>query len=133
MIFNAFDGFVRTATSPDGLSWTVQAGKPFNIHTSLFRFVRVDSTHVRAFFACSDCAGSTLGNLGIHSAITTDDGATWTIESGVRITAASVGATSLTGLSVVHLTDGRWRGYFAPSGTASANPIYSATSTDLLN
>lgn len=130
MMFIA-DGFLRSATSPDGLAWTVETNKPFTVRANLPRFVRADSGHVRVFFACSGCGAGTTD--AIQSAITADEGATWTIEDGVRITAASVGATRLTGLSVVRMSDGRWRGYFAPQGTSPTNPIYSATSADLLN
>jgi hypothetical protein len=131
MFFNVQDGFLRSATSPDGLSWTVDANKPFAVRGSVARFVRFDSGHVRVFFACSSCPGGNTDD--IHSAVSTDEGVTWTIENGVRIASASVGAARLTGMSVVRTSDNRWRGYFAPQGTLPTTPIYSATSTDQLN
>jgi hypothetical protein len=131
MLFNVSDGFLRSATSPDGLSWTVDVNKPLTVRGSVSRVVRADSGHVRLFFACGGCTGGALDDM--YSAVSTDDGATWRVEDGVRISAASVGAARLTGMSVVKMSDGRWRGYFAPQGSSPTNPIYSATSVDQLN
>ena len=93
------------------------------------------------------------GADGIRSAIS-DDGLSFVVEDGLRVSAASVGATSLTGPSnFVKTSDGRWRMYFSelpiPAGEPSpaADPvpgdsvpgtlnltkhsIYSASSDDL--
>jgi hypothetical protein len=129
MLFQGGDGFMRSAISPDGLSWTLEPSLPFNVPTNLFKFLRLDTGQIRAYFACS-CGNS--GNADIHSAISNDDGATWVMESGIRVPASIIGSTRLTGLSVVPTPDGRWRGYFAQQG-ASNMPVYSATSADLLN
>ena len=93
------------------------------------------------------------GADGIRSAIS-DDGVSFVVEDGLRVSAASVGATSLTGPSnIVKTSDGSWRMYFSelpipagePSPTADPVPgdsvpgtvtvtkhsIYSASSDDL--
>jgi len=79
----------------------------------------------------------------------TDDGVSFVVEDGLRVSAASVGATSLTGPSnIVKTSDGHWRMYFSelpipagePNPTAAPVPgtvtltkhsIYSASSDDL--
>ncbi len=103
------------------------------------RVIELDDGRFRLFATGAD---------GIRSAIS-DDGISFVVEDGLRVSAESVGATSLTGPSnIVKTADGKWRMYFSelpvPSGepTPTADPIpgqlnltthniFSASSDDL--
>ena len=86
-----------------------------SIRPSLVKILRVDSGQLRVFFN---------GGRGIYSAVSSDDGLTWSVETGVRIPSSE----SVTGLSVMRTSSGLWRGYYS-----NATNTMSATSTDLLN
>ena len=109
----------------------VESGTRLPVGFSQPRVVQLDDGRFRLFASGPD---------GIHSAIS-DDGLSFAVEEGVRVSAASVGATALSGPSnLVQTADGRWRMYFSelPAPSAGDVPltthtIYSASSTDLEN
>lgn len=126
-------GSIRSAISPDGLSMTMEAGQRLTQQTpipggaivrlSLVRVIKLDDGRWRLF------ANAAPPNFGIYSAVSSDEGFTWTAEAGVRIP-LSVGSS---GMSVVRLRDGRWRGYWNTGTCGTCGSIFSATSTDMLN
>jgi hypothetical protein len=147
LVYNAFS----SAISPDGLSLTVETpshGLPnvgfdgSRIQPTLPRVLALSNGLLRAYFGCGNgTTGCSGPNAGIVSAVSNDQGLTWTMESGVRIPLSATGQTQsqvfLSGLSVVPTRDGRWRGYFStqiPMLTPTTPAVaMSATSTDLLN
>lgn len=121
---------IRSAISPDGLSMTMESGIRLVLSPALgagalasgIKVLRLDDGRVRAYFG-------SLGNM--YSAISTDEGLTFTVDPGVRLLSSSIGDTVFTGGgSVVRTNDGRWRMYF--SG-AHQKQVFSAVSTDLLS
>jgi len=81
---------------------------------------------------------------GVSSWTSSDEGQTWTLDAGERITQAQAEMDAIQKLSIVTLLDGTYRGYFGPA--PQSNPdmtlsdtgppdhwLRSATSTDLLN
>jgi hypothetical protein len=120
LLFDA-GGAMRSAVSPDGISLTVESGLPFqtvtSLRPSLVKILKLDSGQIRAYFSSSN----------MYSAISSDEGLTFTLEAGVRLAASAVGESTITGGSVVRNRDGGWRMYFG--GEAR---VFSATSTDLL-
>ncbi len=122
-------GQVRSAISPDGLSFNMEPGSRLPEGYGQPRVVRLDNGHLRIF---------TNGMGGIISAVSQDDGMTFTSEEGIRVNASSFGLTELTGPSnLVRTSDGRWRIYFSDlpraGQTLMPHSIYSASSSDLLN
>jgi hypothetical protein len=124
LLFDA-GGAIRSASSPDGLSLTMESGTRIptrlndgtGVRPALVKVLRLDSGQLRVFFSS--------GNM--YSAISDDDGLTFTVEDGVRVNAGAVGASIITSGSVVR-SGGRWRMYFG-----DAERVYSASSSDLLN
>lgn len=126
-------GSIRSAISPDGLSMTMEAGQRLTQQTpipggpivrlSLVRVIKLDDGRWRLF------ANAAPPNFGIYSAVSSDEGFTWTAEAGVRIP-LSVGSS---GMSVARLRDGRWRGYWNTGTCGTCGSIFSATSNDMLN
>ena len=97
-------GQVRSAISSDGLSFSMESGSRLPEGYGQPRVVRLDNGHLRIF---------TNGMGGIISAVSQDDGMTFTSEAGIRVNASSFGLTELTGPSnMVRISDGRWRMYF---------------------
>ena len=125
LLFDA-GGAIHSATSPDGLTLTMESGTPIPsrlndgtpIRPSLVKILRLDSGQVRVYFAS--------GNM--YSAISNDEGRTFTMEAGVRISTSALGTLGMSGGSVVR-AGGQWRMYFDDH----ADRIVSATSSDLLN
>ena len=120
-------GYIRSAISPDGLALTMEPGIRLDLSGALgrgslasaIRVLRLADGRVRAFFHSLD---------GMYSAVSSDEGVTFTVEPGVRITAASVGDTEISGGAVVRTRDGLWRMYFG----GRAGKVFSAISTDQL-
>jgi len=122
-------GQVRSAISSDGLSFSMESGSRLPEGYGQPRVIRLDNGHLRIF---------TNGMGGIISAISQDDGLTFTSEDGIRVNASSFGLTELTGPSnIVRASDGRWRMYFSDlpraGQTLVTHSIHSASSSDLLN
>lgn len=126
------DHQIRSAISPDGLNMTIESGIRLVLSTSSMfgptslasavKVMRLDDGRIRMYF---DALSS------MYSAVSTDDGVTFTIESGVRIAASAIGEAAITGAgAVVRAPDGRWRMYFSGNDTQR---IFSAVSTDLLS
>jgi hypothetical protein len=129
-------GGIASATSTDGLNFTLDAGlrRPFSIYNGGYglvtRFVPVPGGGVRMFYSTGNGGG------GIASAISTD-GLTFTDEPGFRIAWSDLGATNGTdGGTVVTLPDGTYRMYIGvtgPPNTLATGYIRSATSPDMIN
>jgi Bacterial Ig-like domain len=122
-------------SSPDGLSFspdpgtrafTNADGSPASPHLSTIHMLRLDDGSVRLY-------GSTQGaNAGEYSALSQDDGLTWTKDDGVRLS-----GSGYSGFSIVR-QGGMYRAYFAmgnAAGQISGGPtaIVSATSSDTMN
>lgn len=130
LIFTGPNGAMRSATSVDGVTFTVDTG-----FTSPFSAAGVGQQTV----VTSPSGGYRMfarQGTQIFSA-TSVDGATWTQESGVRFDVSSMGLTSTTGPSVVALAAGGYRMYFSPEPTncgqaGVSNSVYSASSPDQL-
>ncbi len=132
ILFNVYSdsaSSVRSAISPDGINLTMESGVRIDTSAALgptsrvggIKVLRLDDGRLRAYFW-------SVG--GIHSAVSSDEGVTFTVENGVRFAPSAVGETaSLTAGSVVRIGDGRWRMYLGASGTGR---VFSLTSTDLL-
>lgn len=116
---------IRSAISPDGLAFTVESGVRFFPGFGP-RVVRLDDGRVRMFYT-----GGTP-TPGFSSAISSDEGMTWTNE-GLRLTAAAVGEARIITPGVVRF-GGAWHAYFSDSteGFPATHTIHSATSTDML-
>lgn len=117
----------RSAISPDGLTFTMEAGTRLPEGAGHIRVVRLDDGRLRAFH---------ISSSGIDSSLSSDEGVTFTPEAGQRISASAVGASAVSGCVVVRLSNGRWRMYFSdlPVPGAGVVPlkIYSASSSDML-
>ncbi len=100
------------------------------------RIFRLPDGRVRLYVGSSES--------GVSSFISSDDGVTFTLETGERITQAQAQMDAIQKLSIVALAGGVYRGYFGPApqsrlGMTSAdqsgppdNWLRSATSSDLL-
>lgn len=140
MVFNA----TSSAISNDGLTFTKEvprhAPSAYTVDGALAfpilgRVFVLSNGNVRAYFGCN----CTSQNAGIYSATSTDEGANWTMDSGIRIKNSATPLNStfmLSGLSVVPTKDGKFRGYFSGQAAQSlpTTPIVtlSAVSTDLI-
>ncbi|MDA1095371.1 MAG: M4 family metallopeptidase [Acidobacteria bacterium] len=117
-----------SAISPDGLSFTMEAGFRLPEGSGQSRAIRLDDGRIRMFFSTSS---------GLNSAVSTDDGTTFTIEAGTRLSSGAAGMSGLTGPGIVRTTGGLYRMYFSdlpiPGEGVKPHQIKSATSRDLLN
>ncbi len=126
---------IRSAVSvsADGLSLVPEAGSRLPDGTGMPRIVGGPVGGYRLFFISAGGIGSA----------TSADGLTFTVEPGLRISAAQAGlrdATgalqSLSGGSMVNLPDGRYRMYFSdlpvPGTTPGGHRVMSAVSTDMI-
>lgn len=117
----------RSAISPDGLSFTMEAGARLPEGDGHIRVLRLPDGRIRAY---------NISQNGIVSSVSTDDGTTFTREAGFRVTGSAIGFTP-SGCSIVRLSNGMWRMYFSslplPGEGPRAHPVRSATSGDLLN
>jgi len=117
---------IRSATSNDGLTFTVEAGFRLSEGYGMPRVVRLNDGSYRLFAIVSD---------GIASAVS-DDGLAFTVEEGTRIKASDFGVEQLSGGSLVELDDGTYRMYFSdlpkPGEGVKDHQVFSATSSDML-
>jgi hypothetical protein len=117
---------IRSATSDDGLTFTVEDGFRLPEGYGMPRVVRLDDGSYRLFAIVSD---------GITSAVS-DDGLEFTVEEGTRIKASDFGVEQLSGGSLVELDDGTYRMYFSdlpkPGEGVKDHQVFSATSSDML-
>ena len=133
---------IGSAISVDGLTFTyegtrVSAPDAMNQGARLgpLRVHRLPDGNVRMYVGSSE--------TGLQSFVSSDEGESFTIEPGERITQAAANMLAIQKLSVIPLVDGRWRGYFgpapqhgAPGGSSSPSGppdhwLRSATSSDL--
>lgn len=118
-------GEIRSAISPDGLAFSVESGVRY---FSGFgpRVLRLDDGRMRMFYN----GGPTPG---FSSAISSDEGLTWTNE-GLRLSAAAAGETGIITPGIVRV-GGVWKAYFSDvnGGFPATHTIHSATSFDMLN
>jgi hypothetical protein len=91
------------------------------------RVVRAPDGRIRAY---------NINDNGIASAVSSDEGVTFTIESGLRITEAAAGFVP-SGASIVQMPSGLWRMYFSslprPGEGVKVHPVKSAFSSDMIN
>ncbi len=117
---------IRSATSNDGLTFTVEDGFRLPEGYGMPRVVRLSDGSYRLFAIVSD---------GIASAVS-DDGLEFTVEEGTRIKASDFGVEQLSGGSLVELDDGTYRMYFSdlpkPGEGVKDHLVFSATSSDML-
>ncbi len=120
---------IHSAISLDGLAMTIEPGirvdpsgpgglGPLALAAAIKLF-RLPDNKIRAYFFSIN---------GMYSALSSDDGLTFSIEPGVRLPAAAIGDTYLSGGSIVEVSSGHWRMYFG----GLARTVLSASSTDLL-
>ncbi len=123
LYFFAQNKGVMSATSSDGLQFTVEAGLRLPDGNGMPRAVVLADNRIRLYFITGDGVGSAIS----------DDGLTFTVEPGVRINSRDTVLPKLSGVSVV-ATDTGYRAYFSdlpiPGTGPMAHAIYSATSTD---
>lgn len=125
---------IYSAISPDGLSWTKEAGvripRTFGgIHVGSPEIVALSNGTFRLYFSGSDDFGTTAGKI---LSATSNDGLTWNQEAGVRLGADNQGY--LFQPNIITLSDGRLRMY--TTGNGIDDPwweIYSAVSIDGVN
>jgi hypothetical protein len=117
-----------SAISNDGLSFTAEAGFRLPAGSGQSRAIRLDDGRIRIYFNAQ---------AGINSAVSSDEGVTFTVESGTRISAASAGMSGLTGPGIIKLKDGRYRAYFSdlpiPGQGVLPHSVKTAISSDLVN
>lgn len=124
-LYYSGSNIIRSAISPDGLSFTLESGtrlpggNPYP--------VRLDDGRIRMFYCATN-------GFSVLSAISTDEGLTFTTEDGVRISNDMAGFHFITNPAIVRTSNG-WRGYFSNGQESVGTPylIKSATSTDMLN
>ena len=117
---------IRSATSNDGLAFTVEDGFRLPEGYGMPRVVRLCDGRYRLFAIVSDAIASAIS----------DDGLEFTVEEGTRINASDFGVEQLSGGSLVELGDGTYRMYFSdlpkPGERVKDHQIFSATSNDML-
>jgi hypothetical protein len=121
---------IVSATSPDGLTWTVEPGIRFSPEQGGVGVVRVVSCEViptttpgqlRMYFEC--CHGPQSQPNAMQSALSDDGGLQWKLEPGIRFARAGRAYDSP---RIIFLDDGRCRLYCSERGQG----IISAVSED---
>lgn len=122
---------ILSAVSTDGVTWTPEPGVRMGAQQGGAGDFRVVSSEVvpmageterlRMYFEC--CRGSQSTPNAIRSAVSSDRGLSWEVESGERL---AVGETNISSPRIVFLDDGRWRLYVHQRGVG----IVSAVSSD---
>lgn len=119
------------ATSPDGIIFTKEddpvlvAGDDENDFVSVVDLINLSDTTLRMYFVADTVSSY------VHTAASTDDGATWTREGRVSLTGEIGG--QLNDPDIIRLEDGTWRLFFTTNPVEEAIGdlrIRSATSTD---
>lgn len=136
-------GGMRSATSTDGVKFTLESGfrvavcaPAQQIPCFYHPFVmRLDDGRVKLFVGLPRDNQGTLS--GIYSFTSNDEGMTFTLDAGVRVTAAAAGTEGVSGPSIARMKNGGWRMYFSNAILTTTGPgptkIVSAFSTDLTN
>ncbi len=139
---NAGDG-IASAISDDGLTFAYEtirisgpAAQEQGVQLGPSRIFRLPDGRVRLY------VGSSAS--GVSSFISSDEGKTFTVEAGERITRTQASMDAIQKLSIVPLSNGTYRGYFGPApqhgpatvladtGGPPDHWLLSATSSDLL-
>ena len=139
---NAGEG-IASAISNDGIVFEYEeiriSGPDANAlgaPTGPSRVFRMPDGRVRIYIGSS--------HSGVSSWTSNDEGQTWTLDPGERISQAQAEMDAIQKLSIVALLDGAYRGYFGPAPQSHPNLLpttegppdhwlRSATSSDLLN
>ena len=135
--------YMYSAISTDGVKFTLEGGtrittvEPspgFNISVGHPFVMRLDDGRLRMFGHNSPVPS---GAMAIYSLVSTDEGLTWTLEPGTRLTGEEAGISVFAGAELAKMKSGGWRMYFSTSntsapGTPSTDLVMSAFSTDLL-
>ncbi|MBT7596388.1 MAG: hypothetical protein HN559_15890, partial [Gemmatimonadetes bacterium] len=118
---------IVSAMSTDGSSWSPEPGIKLSASQGGAGEYRVVSPEVvplsdgrgklRMYFECNPGAQSVASS--IRSALSADDGITWTIESGERFSAGG----SYNSPRIIILEDGRWRLYCSDRGVGIVSAI----------
>lgn len=142
---------ILSAISTDGVKFTLEAGQrlnsPYDIGGKQASFrhrpvvFRLDDGRLRLFAIYIDFFNNGV-TPGFYSFTSSDEGLTWTLDPGVRLTTAATGLNSLATGAIVKAKGGGWRFYFSddPPSTTGSNGqvvqgdprIMSAFSTDLV-
>ncbi|MCS5574611.1 MAG: Ig-like domain-containing protein, partial [Pseudomonadales bacterium] len=139
---NAGDG-IASAISDDGITFSYEtirisgpAAQKQGVQLGPSRISRLLDGRVRLYVGSSES--------GVSSFISSDEGKTFTVEAGERITRTQANMDAIQKLSILPLSNGTYRGYFGPapqhgptaalSGTGGPPDhwLLSATSSDLL-
>lgn len=120
-------GQYRSAISSDGLTFTMESGTRLPQGMGHTRVIRLPDGRIRAYSQVGD---------GIVSSISSDEGVTFTRESGHRLTATQIGFTPSGPSNLVRMPDGQYRMYFSdlprPGEGVLPHRVLSASSVDLL-
>lgn len=132
-------GGMRSAISTDGVKFALESGTRVTVCTQQIPcfyhpfVMRLDDGRVKLFVGLPRDIQGTVS--GIYSFTSTDDGLTFTLDAGVRVTAAAAGTEGVSGPSIVKMKNGGWRMYFSNAILTTTGPgptkIVSAFSTDL--
>lgn len=143
-------GGMVSLISTDGVSFTKESGIRLELPLQLTgnvrasfgmpNIVRLDDGRAKMFMNLISSSDSSV-KPGIYSFTSSDEGLTWSIDSGIRVDMAATGLTFMTCCGIVKIRTGGWRMYFSDALT-SINPqtgfitlldpkIKSAFSTDL--
>src|SRR4029079_2416658 len=119
-------GKIVSATSVDGLTWTLDAGTRLTGTVSDARIQKLPDGSYRLFYTSVDPASPpTLGR--ILSAVSAD-GLTWTTEPGVRLDRGPPGSfdsSQVRGVNFTALPDGTFRLYYTGTDSAGNQRILS--------
>ena len=139
---NAGDG-IASAISDDGLTFAYEtirisgpAAQEQGVQLGPSRISRLPDGRVRLYVGSSES--------GVSSFISSDEGKTFNVEAGERITRTQASMDAIQKLSILPLSNGTYRGYFGPApqhgpttvlagtGDPPDHWLLSATSSDLL-
>ena len=142
MFFTNAGAGIGSAISSDGISFEyegirISGPEAMNQGANLgpLRVHRLPDGRMRLFVGSSQ--------TGVQSFISNDEGESFSIEPGERITQSDADMLAIQKLSIIPMPDGRWRGYFGPApqhGEPGSPPspggppdhwLRSATSSDL--
>ena len=105
---------IGSAISTDGITFAyegirISAPEAMNQGVNLgpLRVYRLPDSRIRLFVGSSQ--------TGVQSFISDDEGQTFVVEPGERITQAEVEMKAIQKLSIIPLENGKWQGYFGPA------------------
>lgn len=143
---------IHSAISIDGIHFTMEPGPRVNspvvssqgtpIHIGTPHVLRLPDGRVRLFVHGGESPAPQPVTGGIYSLTSTDEGMTFTLDPGIRISNAALGVRQVVGPSLVPVPSGGWRMYFSERNppvvdpvtgarTFAANRVFSAHSGDL--